>query len=110
MPPDLRDLNYSKFVEEARRASRRPRTTNRTTRVGGPAGNEGIAAEAGLHPRFLDAAYSRSCGVIVRVVITGAGGFIGRNLIAALAPRADVEVIPVTRAMPQRNCTVRLHG
>jgi UDP-2-acetamido-2,6-beta-L-arabino-hexul-4-ose reductase len=36
--------------------------------------------------------------VSVRVVVTGANGFIGRNLIAALAPRDDVEVIPVTRA------------
>lgn len=34
----------------------------------------------------------------MRVVVTGAGGFIGRNLAAALATRPDVEVVPVTRA------------
>jgi UDP-2-acetamido-2,6-beta-L-arabino-hexul-4-ose reductase len=33
-----------------------------------------------------------------RVVITGAGGFIARNLIAALAPRTDIDVVQVTRA------------
>lgn len=34
----------------------------------------------------------------MRVVVTGANGFIGRNLIAALAPRCDIEVVPATRA------------
>lgn len=34
----------------------------------------------------------------MRVVVTGAEGFIGRNLVAAVAPRRDVEIIPVTRA------------
>jgi UDP-2-acetamido-2,6-beta-L-arabino-hexul-4-ose reductase len=33
----------------------------------------------------------------MRVVVTGAGGFIGRNLMATLASRADIEIIPVTR-------------
>jgi UDP-2-acetamido-2,6-beta-L-arabino-hexul-4-ose reductase len=33
-------------------------------------------------------------------VVTGASGFIGRNLIAALAVRPDIEVIPVTRDTP----------
>lgn len=36
----------------------------------------------------------------VRVAITGADGFIGRNLAAVLAPRADIEVIRITRATP----------
>lgn len=34
----------------------------------------------------------------MRVVVTGAEGFIGRNLVAAVAPRHDVEIIQVTRA------------
>ena len=34
----------------------------------------------------------------MRLVITGAGGFIGGNVVAALAPRAAVEVLAVTRA------------
>lgn len=34
----------------------------------------------------------------MRVVVTGSEGFIGRNLVAAVAPRRDMEIIPVTRA------------
>lgn len=34
----------------------------------------------------------------MRVIVTGADGFIGRNLVAALAPRKDIDVIPFTRA------------
>ena len=34
----------------------------------------------------------------MRVVISGAGGFIGRNLVAALAPKDGFEVLPVNRA------------
>src|SRR5436190_8990263 len=33
----------------------------------------------------------------MRVVITGADGFIGRNTRAALAERSDVEIVPITR-------------
>jgi UDP-2-acetamido-2,6-beta-L-arabino-hexul-4-ose reductase len=36
--------------------------------------------------------------VTARVAITGAGGFIARNLMAALDPRTDIEVVQITRA------------
>src|SRR3546814_15144882 len=36
-------------------------------------------------------------GLIVRVLITGVNGFIGRNLVAHLGERADVSVLPATR-------------
>ncbi|CAG9177276.1 UDP-2-acetamido-2,6-beta-L-arabino-hexul-4-ose reductase [Cupriavidus laharis] len=33
----------------------------------------------------------------MKVLVTGAGGFIGKNLITALRERADIEVVPFTR-------------
>lgn len=38
--------------------------------------------------------------MIRRMVITGAGGFIGRNLVSMLGPRADIEIVRVTRDTP----------
>ncbi len=35
----------------------------------------------------------------MKVLVTGAGGFIGKNLVAALRERTDIEVVPFTRDM-----------
>lgn len=34
----------------------------------------------------------------MKLLITGADGFIGKNLVLALRPRADIEILPITRS------------
>ena len=104
VPPDLRDLNYAKFVEEGEtRISQAEDYNSHNTTSPDLRGDEGAAAEARFHSGVPGRTHTGSGGLIVRVVVTGADGFIGRNLVVALAPRNDVEVVSVTRATSVRN-------
>ena len=52
VPPDLRDLNYGKFVEQGERriSESTDYNSHNTQRLDGP-GHEGAAAAPGFHPR-----------------------------------------------------------